>query len=168
MNDMAQDMKHTIKIITLLAVLVMSGVGEAWAQLLLTDIQKEVLPDAAKTAGCDVVVKSVDATTRRVTITVKPTGNYFIKKSDIKVEKLIDPALAPRRAPSITEPIDLEDGGPAETAVDADYTFIVPADYTGALVTATFTEKTVASAKVKVLRPFTLAYLSLPLFLMLK
>ena len=112
-------MKYTIRIITLLAVLIMSGVGEAWAQLSLTDIQKKVLPEAAETAGCDVDVKSVDATTRRVTITVKPTGNYFIKKSDIKVEKLIDPALAPRRATSITEPIDLEDGGPSETAVDA-------------------------------------------------
>ena len=141
-------MKYTIRIITLLAVLIMSGVGEAWAQLSLTDIQKKVLPDAAKTAGCDVDVKSVDATTRRVTITVKPTGNYFIKKSDIKVEKLIDPALAPRRATSITEPINLEDGGPSETAVDADYTFIVPADYSGALVTATFTEKQSSTVEV--------------------
>ena len=132
-----------------MAVLMMSGAGEAWAQLSTENIKKKILPTEAETAGCDVVVKSVDATTRRVTITVKPTGNYFIKKSDIKVEKLIDPALAPRRATSITEPIDLEDGGPAETVDDADYTFIVPADYTGALVTATFTEKTVASAKVK-------------------
>ena len=149
MNDMAQDMKYTIRIITLMAVLMMSGVGEAWAQLSTENIKKKILPTEAETAGCDVVVKSVDATTRRVTITVKPTGNYFIKKSDIKVEKLIDPALAPRRATSITEPIDLEDGGPAETVDDADYTFIVPADYTGALVTATFTEKTTASAEVK-------------------
>ena len=146
---MIRDMKYTIRIITLLAVLIMSGVGEAWAQLSTVNIKKKVLPEAAATANCDVDVKSVDATTRLVTITVKPQGNYFIRKSDIKVEKLIDPALAPRRATSITEPIDLEDGGPSETAVDADYTFIVPADYTGALVTATFTEKTTASAKVK-------------------
>lgn len=149
MNDMAQDMKYTIRIITLMAVLMMSGVGEAWAQLSTENIKKKILPTEAETAGCDVEVKSVNATTRLVTITVKPTGNYFIRKSDIKVEKLIDPALAPRRATSITEPINLEDGGPSETAVDADYTFIVPADYTGALVTATFTEKTVASADVK-------------------
>ena len=142
-------MKYTIRIITLLAVLIMSGVGEAWAQLSTENIKKKILPTEAETAGCDVDVKSVNATKRLVTITVKPKGNYFIRKSDIKVEKLIDPALAPRRATSITEPIDLEDGGPSETAVDADYTFIVPADYTGALVTATFTEKTVASAKVK-------------------
>jgi hypothetical protein len=33
MNDMAQDMKYTIRIITLMAVLMMSGVGEAWAPL---------------------------------------------------------------------------------------------------------------------------------------
>ena len=149
MNDMAQEMKYTIRIITLMAVLMMSGVGEAWAQLSTENIKKKILPTEAETAGCDVEVKSVNATTRLVTITVKPTGNYFIRKSDIKVEKLIDPALAPRRAPSITEPINLEDGGPSETAVDADYTFIVPADYTGALVTATFTEKTTASAEVK-------------------
>jgi len=146
---MIRDMKYTIRIITLLAVLIMSGVGEAWAQLSTANIKKKVLPEAAATANCDVDVKSVDATTRLVTITVKPQGNYFIRKSDIKVEKLIDPALAPRRATSITEPINLEDGGPSETAVDADYTFIVPADYTGAFVTATFTEKTTASAKVK-------------------
>ena len=146
---MIRDMKYTIRIITLLAVLIMSGVGEAWAQLSTENIKKKILPTEAETAGCDVDVKSVNATKRLVTITVKPKGNYFIRKSDIKVEKLIDPALAPRRATSITEPIDLEDGGPSETAVDADYTFIVPADYTGALVTATFTEKTVASAKVK-------------------
>ena len=142
-------MKYTIRIITLLAVLIMSGVGEAWAQLSTDNIKKKILPEAAATANCDVDVKSVNATTRLVTITVKPKGNYFIRKSDIKVEKLIDPALAPRRATSITEPINLEDGGPSETAVDADYTFIVPADYTGALVTATFTEKTTASAEVK-------------------
>ena len=146
---MRRDMKYTIRIITLLAVLIMSGVGKAWAQLSTDNIKKKILPEAAATANCDVDVKSVNATTRLVTITVKPKGNYFIRKSDIKVEKLIDPALAPRRATSITEPINLEDGGPSETAVDADYTFIVPADYTGALVTATFTEKTVASAKVK-------------------
>ena len=132
-----------------MAVLMMSVVGEAWAQLSTENIKKKILPTEAETAGCDVDVKSVNATTRLVTITVKPKGNYFIRKSDIKVEKLIDPALAPRRATSITEPINLEDGGPAETVDDADYTFIVPADYTGALVTATFTEKTVASAKVK-------------------
>ena len=106
-----------------------------------------------------VTVKEIDNTTRTVTITVTPASGYFVNKSDIIVQKLIDPSSseARRRAPGIADALTVT--GPSSSSVATDYTFVVPTDYAGALVTITFTAKSPATAAVK---PNSLTYTDSP------
>ena len=117
-------------------------VSGAWA-LTASDVEIEVKPGDA---GCS-VTKSVNA--RVVTLTVTPATGYYIKASDIIVEKLIDPgkANAPkRRLSEITDTImgkmyksDMsKEITSVEAGSSAKYVFTVPADYDGVYVTATF------------------------------
>ncbi len=101
-----------------------------------------------------VTVKDIDADTRKVTLTIAPAIGYCIQKSDILVQKLADPAeaAAPRRVPDFTDPLVVS--GPVMSKA-ADYTFVVPDGYAGALVKVSFTELTVATA---VVNPNTLVY----------
>ena len=101
-----------------------------------------------------VTVKDIDADTRKVTLTIAPAIGYCIQKSDILVQKLADPAeaAAPRRVPDFTDPLIVS--GPVMSKA-ADFTFVVPDGYAGALVKVSFTELTVATA---VVNPNTLVY----------
>ena len=95
-----------------------------------------------------VVFKSVDKTTRTVTITVTPASGYSVNRNDIVVRKLVDPgkAQAPRRTPAIAESLTVT--GSRMAKAETDYTFIVPADYAGARVTVTFLPLTSATATI--------------------
>ena len=97
--------------------------------------------------------KSIDGQT--VTITVTPASGYYVKKSDIVVQKLVAPsaAQARRRVPGIANALAVS--GPSSSNSATDYTFVVPADYAGALVTVTFTGMSPATATVT---PNTLTY----------
>ena len=98
------DMKNYIRILTIITALMFGTVSGAWAQFNDSDIEIEVKPNAL--AGT--VAKNVNATTREVTLTVTPASGYYIKTSDIVVEKLLDPgsANAPmRRSSEITDVI---------------------------------------------------------------
>lgn len=101
-----------------------------------------------------VTVKDIDADTRTVTLTIAPATGYCIQKSDILVQKLADPANAgaPRRVPDFTDPLVVS--GPVMSKA-ANFTFVVPDGYAGALVKVSFTELTVATA---IVNPNTLAY----------
>ena len=137
--------------------LVFGAVSEAWAQLTANDIEYEVKPSASGT-----IEKSVNATTREVTLAVAPASGYYIKASDIVVEKLVNTsnANAPkRRVSEITDVIKgklYSGSGRAETDIissvtypnSAQYVFTLPADYDGAYVTATFTSLTEGGTRI--------------------
>ena len=134
--------------------LMFGAVSEAWAQLTANDIEYEVKPSASGT-----IEKSVNATTREVTLTVTPKEGYYIKAADIIVEKLVGPgkANAPeRRTPAFTDVITgTMYSGSGRTDDDiissvsypnsAQYVFTVPDDYDGVYVTATFHLSTVST-----------------------
>lgn len=150
-----EDMKkrmNSIRFLVVMFALMFGAVSGAWAQLTENDVEIEVKPNAS--AGN--IEKSVDATTREVTLTVTPAAGYYIKASDIVVEKLVNTgkANAPkRRTPSITDVItgklysgsgrtDADIISSVENPNSAQYVFTLPADYDGAYVTATFTSLT--------------------------
>ena len=144
---MKKEMNY-IRILIMMMALMFGAVSEAWADLTNSDIEIEVKP--SNDAGT--VTPSVNATTRVVTLTVTPVSGYYIKASDIVVEKLVNPdkANAPkRRVSEIADKIVgkmYSGSGRAEKDVissvkypnSAEYEFTIPADYDGAYVTATF------------------------------
>ena len=157
---MKKDM-NSIRFLVLMFTLMFGAVSGAWAQLTENDVEIEVKPNAS--AGN--IEKSVDATTREVTLTVTPATGYYIKASDIVVEKLVNTgrANAPkRRTPSITDVItgklysgsgrtDEDIISSVENPNSAQYVFTVPADYDGVYVTAKFTSLT-AGGVVRITR----------------
>ena len=142
-------MKYTRKFFLLL-ILLLSLSGEVWAALVKDNIR--ITPPTNGT----VEFKSIND--RTVTITVTPNDGYYIKRSDIMVQKLLDPekALVGRRDVDIATFLLVS--GPDVSKEEADYTFIVPDDYAGATVDATFTEMEEASV---VLKPKSLTYTSM-------
>ncbi len=141
-------MKNYIRILIIMVALMWGAVSGTWAQLGVSDVEIDVKPGAS--AGT--ATASVNAETREVTLTVTPASGYYIKASDIIVEKLIDPGKAntpKRRTPAITDVItgkmysgsertDEDIISSVEYPNSAQYVFTVPADYDGAYVTATF------------------------------
>ena len=90
---MNKEMKY-IRVLVMMMALMWGAVSGAWAQLTASDIEYEVKPSASGT-----IEKSVNATTREVTLTVAPASGYYIKASDFVVEKLVNTgnANAPKR-----------------------------------------------------------------------
>ena len=133
---MTQDMRtgrYTRFIVTLLLLLT-CGAGKVWAD----DIT--VIIDEGITHGT--VTSSVNQETREVTLTVTPAPDYKTRKDLILVEKMVKPdrMSAPRRALGLGT-FDLT--GTDEWVTDATtFTFIIPADYDGAYVTAIFVKNT--------------------------
>ena len=153
--NMKKDMRHFIRIFFILFSLLLGSTNEAWADLTPSDIiidggtlDEGETPYKYNILHGSVTVKSVEAATRKVTITVTPDAGYFVNKSDIVVEKLFDPsnALSRTREPAIADALVVS--GLWSSDVAADFTFVVPADYAGALVKVTFLMKTVATAVV--------------------
>ena len=133
-----------IRVLVMMMALMWGAVSGAWAQLTASDIEYEVKPSASGT-----IEKSVNATTREVTLTVKPETGYFIKASDFVVEKLVNTgnANAPKRR--VSDITDLIKGklykndmtaeiSSVSAGSTAKYVFTLPADYDGAYVTARF------------------------------
>ena len=146
-------MKNYIHILTIITALMFGAVSGAWAQLSVDDIEMEVYPNVS--AGN--ISKSISE--REVTLTVTPATGYYIKASDIVVEKLVDPGRtkAMRRSFSeISNPIvghlykaDTEtEISSVEGGSTAKYVFTVPDDYDGAYVTATFTSLTEGGIRI--------------------
>jgi hypothetical protein len=129
------------RIFYVILMLLMCGAGKAWALS-----EADIIFDPASPVGGTVAFKSIDGQT--VTITVTPASGYYVKKSDIVVQKLVAPsaAQARRRVPGIANALAVS--GPSSSNSATDYTFVVPADYAGALVTVTFTGMSPATATV--------------------
>ena len=112
-----------------------------WALEQSDIIINPVLPNAS--AGT--VTSSLSG--RTVTLTVTPSANYKTKKSLIIVEKMVDPTnRAPRRTDSGIGQFTLTKvtGGDNNDWVTAEteFTFVIPEEYDGAYVTATFVSTT--------------------------
>lgn len=87
-------------------------------------------------SGDDGIVHNQDGG-HTVTIVVTPNSNYYIKKADIKVLKLVSPSRT--RTPEIAG--DLTVNGPTtvtNTTTGGEFTFTVPVGYAGAYIEATF------------------------------
>jgi len=154
-NLLMQDMKQTIRFFFMLMALMMGATSESWAQepeLTESDI---VIDDGIEHGT--VAFESV--TNRTVTLTITPDAGYYIKASDIVVEKLVDPgkANAPkRRTPAIADVIPgtmynsdmTKEISSVEAGSVAMYVFTVLADYDGVYVTATFTKLTEGETRI--------------------
>ncbi len=86
---------------------------------------------------------------RTCTLTVTPDAGYYIRKSDITVQKTVSPSAAVRRGAEIpvTDNLTLKGDEPAAYSAECQYTFDIPEGY-NALVTATFTECTAITPAV--------------------
>ena len=149
-EDMKKGM-NSIRFLVVMLAMMFGAVSGAWAQLTENDVEIEVKPS---TSVGTVAVSSIDA--REVTLTVTPATGYYIKASDIIVEKLVNLERAnarKRRSPKITDVItgkmysgsgrtDADIISSVENPNSAQYVFTLPADYDGAYVTATFTSLT--------------------------
>ena len=143
---MTQNMSKVryIRIAFMMLALFMGAVSGAWA-LNVNDISTQVLPAAAKTAGCKIQQIAITEG-RKVSFEVEPaTGststNYYIRKEDIHVQKLVDPQNVPARtkAPGIADYLDVD--GPnivLASSTNKTYTFTLPEGYEGAYIEAEF------------------------------
>lgn len=121
--------RYTQIVLTLLVILA-SGVVRAWA----VDVNSiHINP----TTGGSITINSVEEQTGsdyKVTITASINEGYEIKKKDFVVEPVTDPSLSrQRQAPGIAATLEVEDGTSAN-----EFYFILPARYSGAIVTANF------------------------------
>ena len=133
--------KRYIRTFILLFALLMGAANNVWALG-----QADIIFDPASPEGGTVAFKSIDGQT--VTITVTPADYYYVKVEDIVVQKLQDlgQAQSRRRVPDIADRLTVTSvSGLTETDATGDYTFVVPADCAGALVTVTFTPMNVSA-----------------------
>ena len=118
-------MKHTIRFIIVLFSLVVAGTTSVWG-ITEDDIVINVLPN--NSAGTvTVAVSGMD-----VTITATPATDYFIDRSHIIAEKMVDP-LAAHHAPGVSSSLPISGNNP--------FTFTIPDGYSGAYVTVNFYKK---------------------------
>ena len=137
--------------------LLMGAFSEAWA-IGQGDIIIE-LPIGGRVTFKSITEITEESVTTgwKVTLTVTPASGYYIKPSDIVVEKLVGTGKAnarQRRVPTIPDLIqgkmyteNAEQTAANEISIvsspsSADYVFTVPNDYDGVYVTATFTSLT--------------------------
>ena len=140
--------KQTIRIFFLIVTLFMGAAGEVWAQgsscsttncsfsIATSDIHVIGSGTVAVKSGDDGIVHNQDGG-HTVTIVVTPEDDYYIKKADIKVQKLVAPSRT--RTPGIAGDLTVE--GPttvANTTTGGEFTFTVPTGYAGAYIEATF------------------------------
>ena len=121
-------MKHTIRILLALAVLLMSG-SAAWAQRIAVSTgiaNGTVVPDNANPTG-----------TATVTLTVTPATGYYITASDITVKRTALGAHGRHQTPAVGEPIAVTKAS-VDDSGKGTYTFSLEDGY-GAYVEATFT-----------------------------
>ena len=149
---MKKEMNY-IRVLIMITALMFGAAGEMLAQSFsFTDNDIAVTGNGTAKLKTEGGIVTNDDGTHTVTLTIEPVEGYYIKASDIVVEKLVNPekANAPkRRVSEIADKIVgkmYSGSGRAEKDVissvkypnSAEYEFTVPADYDGAYVTATF------------------------------
>ena len=153
MTRMKQDMKQTIRFFLLLTAFWFGAASEVLAQFSFSNSDITITGTGTAVLKTEGGIVSNDDGTHTVALTITPGDGYYIRTSDIVVEKLVDPsqANAPRRAVelgTITGQLTIEvtdENGTKDKVVSAvsnptvaKYTFTVPADYNKVKVTAAF------------------------------
>ena len=129
---MNQRMKNVVRTIFLVVALFTGATEELRAD----DINAGNISINSVSNGT-ITTKSVAG--RTVTITVTPNSGYFINRSDIKVQKLVDPSSATRTtAPEIADYLPVSGPDRVLGSDSKDFTFTIPDGYHGALIDATF------------------------------
>lgn len=145
--------KQTIRVFFLMLTLFMGLASEVWAQ---------GTTSSCGTGGCgfliattnikitgtgSIVVKSDDGIVHNsdgghtVKIVVTPDNGFFIKKENIKVQKLVDPSVVPSRTrnPKIADYLTFDEGpNTVNSNVAGEFIFTVPQGYASAYIEATF------------------------------
>ncbi len=125
-------MQKAKKLFMLMAML-FCGMAAAWAAQTVTVIQPQ--------NGQVTFSPATPAAGETVTITVTPDQGYCIHKADIVVSKIINPGSAqgPARI-GIAENIEISGIEPTDPTLEANYTFVMPADPINVQISATFSE----------------------------
>ena len=125
-------MQKAKKLFMLMAML-FCGMAAAWAAQTVTVIQPQ--------NGHVTFSPATPAAGETVTITVTPDQGYCIHKADIVVSKIINPGSAqgPARI-GIAENIEISGIEPTDPTLEANYTFVMPADPINVQISATFSE----------------------------
>ena len=125
-------MQKAKKLFMLMAML-FCGMAAAWAAQTVTVIQPQ--------NGQVTFSPATPAAGEMVTITVTPDQGYCIHKADIVVSKIINPgsAQSPARI-GIAENIEISGIQPPDPTLEANYTFVMPADPINVQISATFSE----------------------------
>ena len=125
-------MQKAKKLFMLMAML-FCGMAAAWAAQTVTVIQPQ--------NGQVTFSPATPAAGEMVTITVTPDQGYCIHKADIVVSKIINPgsAQSPARI-GIAENIEISGIEPTDPTLEANYTFVMPADPINVQISATFSE----------------------------
>lgn len=159
MKEMIIEMTHNmntgryIRIIFVMLALFMGAASESWAQGTTSSCGTDgcgfsIATTNIKITGTgSVVVKSDDGIVHNsdgghtVKIIVTPGNDFFIKKENIKVQKLVDPSVVSsrRRTPEIVDYLTFNDGpNTVNSNVAGVFTFTVPKGYASAYIEATF------------------------------
>jgi len=162
---MKQDIKQIIRFFLLVTTLWLGVASGVWAQSNFSfsnsDITITGTVTGTGTVGNGGIVADTDGK-HTVTLTITPGEGYYIKASDIVVEKLVDPgkANAPeRRTPAFADVIpgtmysgsgrtDKDIISSVKNPNSAEYVFTVPADYDGVYVMATFKSLTEGGIRI--------------------
>ena len=130
---MIQNMRtgRYLRIIIILVALIIGASNEVWAELVASNI----IIDEAVAAN----ISNVTIDGRKVTITVTPPANKYITSSNIKVQKLLSPSVAParKRTPQIADYLPVS-GNIVVNPNSGTFSFTIPDGYQGAYVTAEF------------------------------
>lgn len=132
--------RRYIKIVFALLILLTYGAEQTWAD---KTIANSAINITIKNGGSSTIDPSVSTLVTDdsgnqyfvVTLTVHPAIGYVLTPENITVQPLADPASTRSRTPGIAETLTVTGSGNS-------YSFNLPERYDGALVTATFTLKT--------------------------
>lgn len=132
--------RRYIKIVFALLILLTCGAEQTWAD---KTIAASAINITIKNGGSSTIEPSVSALQTdvsgnkyfEVTLAVHPAAGYELTLGNITVQPLADPAGSRSRTPGIAETLTVTGSGNS-------YSFNLPERYDGALVTATFTQKT--------------------------
>lgn len=149
-NDMIQDIKHILKTIMLLVVLMTGATVNVCASEKKTENGYTVIVNKEPNDAAGTVTVSSISAEGLVTMTVTPTSDYYTKKSMITVERMVDASLAPRRGSILAGSIAIS-GTDDEVITGTEYTFNIPSGYKGANVTVHFYTKTMGVSQISTL-----------------
>ena len=163
-------MKHTIKTMMLIVVLMMSATVYVYAEGEPTIVINKIPQDVTKVeensegefvevpvvVGGSVTVGAISKNTEEtewiVPLTVTPLTNYYTKKSQITAERMVDASSVARRV--LATGLTIE-GTDDEVSAETTYNIHIPLSYKGAYITVKFYKNTVTLTPITSLSQIT-------------